>query len=343
MSLKKLALFTDIHFGKKNNSLIHNQDCLDFIDWFCDIVRKKKADGIVFMGDWFENRNAINVLTMFLANQAIRKLDALDLPIYVLVGNHDLYHRENRNIFSTSAFSQYANITVINEPTVIQDSILLCPYLFKWEYEKLAQFQKIPFWLGHFEFKNFVVTGSDRRMETGLDHSLFKEQKYILSGHFHKRQITDNVIYIGNTFPMDYGDVWDDERGCSILDLENDDIEFIDWKDAPKYRKMSLSDVLNLQDIQFPPKCRVKCIIDTDIGYSEAQQLKEEMVKQLQLREFVLEENAYEKQDALEGDDVIDEFDFTSLNDAVIKMIKTGITATSTIEPQMLIEVYNRL
>jgi hypothetical protein len=30
----KFALLTDIHFGKKNNSAIHNQDCVDFIEWF---------------------------------------------------------------------------------------------------------------------------------------------------------------------------------------------------------------------------------------------------------------------------------------------------------------------
>ena len=31
---KKAACFTDIHWGMKNNAKQHNEDCLDFIDWF---------------------------------------------------------------------------------------------------------------------------------------------------------------------------------------------------------------------------------------------------------------------------------------------------------------------
>ena len=39
---KKAAVFTDIHFGLKNNSSIHNQDCEDYIDWFIDIPNTGK-------------------------------------------------------------------------------------------------------------------------------------------------------------------------------------------------------------------------------------------------------------------------------------------------------------
>ena len=39
---KKAAVFTDIHFGLKSNSLQHNQDCSDFVDWF--ISKAKEED-----------------------------------------------------------------------------------------------------------------------------------------------------------------------------------------------------------------------------------------------------------------------------------------------------------
>jgi len=39
MSLfKKVACFTDIHFGLKSGSRTHNQDCEDFVSWFCETV-----------------------------------------------------------------------------------------------------------------------------------------------------------------------------------------------------------------------------------------------------------------------------------------------------------------
>lgn len=344
MSIKKIALFTDIHFGKKGNSIQHNQDCLDYVNWFCDNVqRDSMITHVMFLGDWFENRNAVNVMTMNYAHDALKRLNSLNLPVYIIIGNHDLYHRENRKVFSTRVFDEFTNVILVSEPMVVAGKILVCPFLFKDEYPTLAQYSKLPYWMGHFEFRNFVVTGSDRKMEHGPDHRAFKEPMYIFSGHFHKRQSVDNVIYIGNTFPMDYGDAGDDARGMCILDTSNNDVDFIDWEECPKYRKVRLSDVLLGTSINFPEKCRVRCIIDTEIGYSEAQQLREELTTVLNLREFTLEENLLEKKEAIAGEEMMEDFDLSSLNDAVVKMLQTGITGTTTIDASKLIEIYQRL
>lgn len=339
----KVALFTDIHFGKKNNSIQHNQDCLDFVKWFCEQVR---AEGgithVMFLGDWFENRNAVNILTLNFARDAVAELNGLGVPIYIIIGNHDLYHRESRKVFSTKIFEEFKNVHLISEPTVVDDKFLICPYLFKNEYPELAKYNHLKYWMGHFEFRNFVVTGTDRRMDHGPDHTQFTGPEFIFSGHFHKRQANDNVVYIGNTFPMDYGDQGDDERGMCILDTSNDNVEFINWEDCPKYRKIRLSSVLDGM-IDFPPKCRVRCLIDVDIAYTDAQALREEMVKSLGLREFSLEENISERKDAIAGEDVMENFDLSSLNDAVITMLKTGVTGTSTIDADKLVEIYSTL
>jgi hypothetical protein len=180
-------------------------------------------------------------------------------------------------------------------------------------------------------------------MEHGPDHTQFAEPKYIFSGHFHKRQANDNVVYIGNTFPMDYGDAWDDARGMCVLDTRDDSVDFIDWVDCPKYRKVKLSDVLSDPTLVFPAKCRVRCIIDVDIGYSEAQAIREEFTKVLGLREFSLEENLNEKKEAIAGEELLEDFDLSSLNDAVVKMLQTGISGTTTISPERLIDIYNKL
>lgn len=336
-------MFTDIHFGKKNNSVQHNQDCLDFVRWFCGNVRKDKdISHVVFMGDWFENRNSVNVMTMNFAHEALIELNSLGLPVYIIIGNHDLYHRENRSVYSTKVFGELANINLVSEPMVVEEKLLVAPFMFKDEYPSLVQYAKLPYWMGHFEFRNFVVTGTDRKMEHGPEHTMFSEPTYIFSGHFHKRQACDNVVYIGNCFPMDYGDAWDDDRGMAILDTGNDDVDFINWEDCPKYRKVKLSDVFDAIP-DFPPKCRVRCIIDTEIGYSEAQQLRDELTRELGLREFALEENLYERREAIAGEESIEDFDLSSLNDAVVTMLQTGVSGTSTIDPTRLIDIYQRL
>jgi DNA repair exonuclease SbcCD nuclease subunit len=340
----KIAMFTDIHFGKKNNSIQHNQDCLDFVTWFCENAKKERASHVMFLGDWFENRNAVNVLTLHFAQEACRLLNDLEIPVYIIIGNHDLYHRENRKVFSTKVFEEFKNITMVSEPTVVEDKFLVAPYLFKNEYPELIKYNHLPYWFGHFEFRNFVITGSDRRMEHGPDHSQFTGPSHIFSGHFHKRQANDNVVYIGNTFPMDYGDAWDDERGMCVLDTATGDVEFTNWEDCPKYRKVKLSDVLSGEvDFSAMTKCRVRCMVDIDIAYSDAQALKEEMVKSTGLREFSLEENLLERKDAIEGNDEELQLDFSSLNDAVVSMLKTGVNGTATIDPEKLVEIYTSL
>ena len=38
---KKAIAFTDIHFGNKSNSLVHNEDCVNFVKW---VIEKGKEE-----------------------------------------------------------------------------------------------------------------------------------------------------------------------------------------------------------------------------------------------------------------------------------------------------------
>ena len=45
---KKAIFFTDIHFGLKSNSHIHNADCLNFIDFVIATGKKNNAKLVCF-------------------------------------------------------------------------------------------------------------------------------------------------------------------------------------------------------------------------------------------------------------------------------------------------------
>lgn len=343
-TITKIAFFTDIHFGCRNNSDQHNQDNLNYIDWFIEKIKIEKPSHIAFLGDFFENRNAINVRTLNYAIEACRKLNLLGLPIIFIIGNHDLYHRGNRQIFSTDMFSDMENIILVSQPTKVAKNMLVVPFLFKDEYPELAgEINSNKYILGHFEFRNFVVTGADRKMEHGPDADNFKGPKYIFSGHFHKRQTNKNVIYIGNVFPTNFGDAEDKERGCCFLDMSTDDVYFYDWEDAPLFFKTKLSRVLN-GEMDFPPKSRVRCLLDVDIGYSDVQALREEMVSTLQLREFSVEEDVLSRKSSLtEGLELESDLDLSSLDNTVRQLITEGVKETLTIDPKTLIKLYEEL
>ncbi len=343
-SQPRIACFTDIHFGARANSEQHLTDCLKFVDWFIDTAAANKATHLAFLGDWFESRNAINVRTLIASQEAARKLNAVGLPVFFIVGNHDLYHRNDRNIFSTDPFSDLENFVIIDQPMELMPDLFAAPFLFKEEYPTLAgEINSHKYVIGHFEFRNFVVTGADRKLDHGPDAEQFKGPKYLMSGHFHKRQVSGNVVYIGNAFPTTFGDAGDSERGCAILDMQCEDIEFYDYAEAPLFFKTRLSAVLN-GETDFTPHSRVRCLLDADIGYSEVQALREEMMSAYNLREFSVEEDTQSKKDAIiAGMEIDDDVDLSSLDNTVRQLIHEGVSGTATIDSNILVQMYEEI
>lgn len=339
----RLAMFTDIHWGARANGDQHLQDCLDYIDWFCQLVKDQGATHVAFLGDWMENRNAINVRTLAYSQEGARRLNALGLPVFFIVGNHDLYHRFNREIFSTDHFNDLSNFVLINEPLELTPELFATPFLFREEYPQLAeQINSYRYVLGHFEFKDFVVTGQTKTLDHGPDASQFPGPKYLLSGHFHKRQQTANVVYIGNTFPTSFGDAWDAARGAAILQTDTATLEFVDYPGAPLFYKTRLSEVL-AGPMDFKPRGRVRCLLDADIGYSEVQALREELMRTYDLREFSVEEDTEAKKEALTDGLELVEVDLTSLDVTVRQLLLEGVAGTATIDPTTLVTLYEEL
>ena len=340
---------TDIHFGRRGNSKIHNQDCLDHIDWFsANVKADPKLTHVAFLGDWFESRSSINIETLDYSYRGMRKLGELGLPVYFIVGNHDLHRRTTRDIFSTRIFNEIPGVTVIDKVTQV-DNCIFSPFLFDAEYPEMLAHNDKQAWFGHFEFKNFVITGYNTVMDHGPDHKLFNGPKKIFSGHFHKRQVVDNVVYIGNAFPMDFGDANDDARGMATYELATDKVEFKDWEDCPKYLKVKLGDVIaNKWDPK--PKTRVKCIVDIDISYTEAQELREALIEAHGLRDLVLEEDREAKQGLVEGDSSkvteVHDLKFDSVDELVTSQLEAAIddgAAKGKYDLKLLLEIYKSL
>ena len=341
----KTASFTDIHFGKKSNSETHNQDCVNFVKWFCEEVQKDpEIDSIAFLGDWHENRNALNISTLTFSYQAAKMLNELGLPVWFCIGNHDLYHRHTRELFSVIPFQEFSNFIVVNEPIVVPNmgnGALISPFLFHNEYPSLTEYLKLQSWWGHFEFKGFVVTGQSVTMPVGPDASDFSGPT-IFSGHFHKRQSTGNIHYIGNTFPMDFSDAGQSDRGMMVYDHATEERTYTNWADCPKYTKLKLTDILD-DATGIHTNARIKCIIDVPISYEESTFLRSKFMEDFGLREFSMEESQ-DISEALKGTEVdLDSGDIhlDSVDDLVVQMINS--IDTPHIENAMLAQIYQQL
>ena len=285
----KTLQFTDIHFGKHQNSTQHNQDAIQCVLWVCALAKQYNCDRIVFNGDWHDDRNKLNIETLNYSYNALNVLNQQSIPVIMVVGNHDLYHRHNRDIDSLIFTNNMDNIVVIRQPTAIHD-YLFCPFLFRDEYKLLKTVEQ-PYVIGHFEFNGFVVTGSSHTLTDKDDHKLYNQPKRIFSGHFHRRQQKDNVVYIGNTFPMDFGDVNDMARGCAIFDdakPEAEQLRFFNWQDGPAYLSFKLSTVIDDPINVIRPNSHVDIIMDIPLSKRDAHLLPLQYISDCQLRSCTL-------------------------------------------------------
>ena len=151
----KAAVFTDIHFGLKSNSLQHNQDCANFVDWFIKKAKSEGCETCFFLGDWNHHRASINIQTLQFGLQALEKLSASFNTVYFIPGNHDLYYRDRRDIHSIEWGKHLPNVKIIND-FFQEGNVVIAPWLVGEDYKKLQKMTG-KYLFGHFELPHFYM------------------------------------------------------------------------------------------------------------------------------------------------------------------------------------------
>jgi len=333
----KAAVFTDLHLGLKSNSRTHNQDCEDFVNWFIGQAKANDCETGIFCGDLHHNRNSLNVTTMQHSLRILERLGAAFEQFFYFPGNHDLYYKDKRDVHSVEYAKHIPGITVINEMWE-QDDVAFVPWLVEDEWKRAAK-MKSRYMFGHFELPHFYMNAMVQMPDNGeLKAEHFANQEYVFTGHFHKRQQRGKVHYIGNAFPHNFADAWDDARGMMILDKKNDkEPMYIDWPDCPKYRTVKLSELLEPEKNIAVPKSYLRVTLDLPISFEEASFIKETYIETHGCREITL---IPQKQIEEISTDV-DITTFESVDEIVSKEI-TAIDSDS-FDTNTLLGIYNEL
>jgi len=285
---KKAAVFTDLHLGNKGNSRVHNQDCEDFVDWYIEEAKARGCETGIFCGDWNHNRSSINLTTLDTGIRLLEKLGSSFEQFFMFAGNHDLYYKDRRDIKSTQFAKHIPGVTVVDD-ILVKGDVAMIPWLVGDEWKRISKIQA-PYMFGHFELPSFYMNAMVQMPDHGeLKVEHFQNQKFVFSGHFHKRQNQGKVHYIGNAFPHNYADAWDDNRGMMMFDLENGgEIEYINWEDCPKYRTITLTDLIDRHHELLKSKMYLRVTIDVDVSYEEAVMVRNTFLEQYQCREIKL-------------------------------------------------------
>jgi len=251
----------------------------------------------------------------------------------MIMGNHDLYYKDKRELNSIEYIRDLENFVMIDEHFV-QDDVAIIPWLVADEHKKVSK-MKCKYMFGHFELPYFKMNAMVEMPDHGgINDKMLSGPEYVFSGHFHKRQFKNNIHYIGNAFPHNYADVDDNERGAMFLTWGEEPL-YVNWAECPKYKVFTLKQLLDDHATLLDQYTYARVKLDISISYEEANFIREKMAEQYKVRELQLipikEEEEYEG----------GEISFESVDQIVIQQLET--IDSQQVDKQRLIEIYNSI
>jgi len=247
---KKIFLLSDLHFGVRANSIEWIENQLSFFnDFYIPLIKEKKRDGdILFvLGDWFDNRQFLDINVMNKSIDIVSKLSNI-LPVYFMTGNHDIYKKNDTDVNSLIAFKFIPNVKIFEEPLIITNGktkILVLTWTGNGEIEEeYAKANICDYIFAHTDIAGFKYdNGFD--IKKGARLQKIPGVKRLYSGHIHKRQEHKGSVYIGSPYSTKRSDIGN-KKGVYIIDTETDYQEFIPNTFSPIFQRIQLEELIEM-------------------------------------------------------------------------------------------------
>lgn len=249
----KFLLSSDLHIKKG----IYVDIGLEYLDYIQDYCLSNDIKNIIFLGDIFEKSSKIY-------NEAFvpvfNKFYEMQKLIFAFIlGNHDIYssNRENSIIEVFSPFgSVYKDFHGIfpNDGNGIDSQSFDFGFLPYTKSEQDLPTQKIKYLFTHLAIADFKFDNNFHVNERiAFPRDLFSNYKLVFSGHFHRHQVRDNIIYVGSPYQLSFEESGV-EKGFIVFDSDDGEWEFIKYNAAPEYIKLNIEDITKINEIDFSNK-----------------------------------------------------------------------------------------
>ena len=229
----KIGLITDTHWGVRND----NQAFIDMTvkfhnEIFFPYIEENSIDTIIHLGDIVDRRKYISYTTLRAMNKHfIDKCEANAIDLHILIGNHDVTYKNTNDVNSMKElYSDNFNwYSVADEVNFDGCNILFLPWINPENYEhsmKKIKGTTAEIIMGHLEIAGCLM---QRGMvnEHGLNIDTFKNFDMVMSGHYHTRNLTKNVQYLGCPYELTWSD-YHDPKGFHVFDTDTRELEFVE-------------------------------------------------------------------------------------------------------------------
>lgn len=234
--MSKVIILGDTHLGAKSGSNHFSQHTNVFFEkCLYPYMKKNKIKTIFQLGDLFDNRTNLSYKAFHACkNTWFNPLVENDWQMYVLLGNHDIYHKNTLSINSPELLlGQYAsNVKVFRDPGTVKiagKSFDLIPWICAENEVSVFEFMNRKdhgsICLGHFEISGFAMYRGQESKE-GIDPVVFEPYEQVLSGHYHHKSSHGTITYVGTPYEITWND-FADPRGFHVYDTTRNTLEFV--------------------------------------------------------------------------------------------------------------------
>lgn len=269
--MTKALIFSDLHLHSHKGRVDRLQDCVAVLDWIFEQAEQHECRYMFFLGDLFHERAKIDVLNYLRTFECfIRHMDGNLMDVFLLVGNHDMYHRERWDVNSIRPLSAIENVNIIQAPlslTLANRQIDWLPHtenpikeldeLKKEDEPAIGRAPSVP---GKILFAHVAVNGAMTNTFYGtkadviveydndmipVDVEVFDDWDRVFLGHYHGAQkLSDSVEYVGSPLQLSFGEAFQ-QKHVIILDLDTLEKEYVVNNFSPKHLIIKPQDVEN--------------------------------------------------------------------------------------------------
>lgn len=251
ISYNRIFLLSDVHFGVRANSLewlVNHRNY--FKNFYIPYIKAnyKEGDILFVLGDFFDNRQLLDIYVMNTAIDIVLELADI-LPVHFITGNHDIYKKYDTDVNSLIAFRYIPNVYIYEKPLILtnkQTKILIIPWIGNREQEEnYVRANTFDYIFTHSDISGFKYDNGKEITTAGINYFKFKNIKKLFSGHIHKRQEKDHIIYLGSPYHTKRSDIGN-QKGVYLFMPQENEVLFTSNTYSPIFQKLPLEHILNL-------------------------------------------------------------------------------------------------
>ena len=268
MVAPRVAIITDTHFGfRKGSQVFHDYFEKFYREVFFPTLDKENITTVIHLGDCFDVRKGIDYWSLDWAKRVFfNPLRDRNISVHILIGNHDAAYKNTLRLNAPGLnLQEYPNVTCYETPqdvSIQNENVFFIPWICEDNAESFVQARdssQATIAMGHLEISGFYAN-QNYVCEHGTDAGVFSKFSTVFSGHFHKKNSSGNITYLGNPYQL----FWIDEgdtRGFHLFSLDTKELEFIQ-NPAPIFHKIYYNEEKLPTDLDKYKDSYIKLIVE---------------------------------------------------------------------------------